>query len=66
MRVYSQEIIETPLYRARLENNVIINVFGNYAEGSDGKTYYHIGKEDENGVLQTIGWSCDVDHAIEL
>ena len=49
------------LYTATLENGVHIDVYGDYALGSDGKTYYHVGFEDEEGVLQTLGWSCDID-----
>ena len=36
-------------------------VFDSYALGSDGKTYYHIGREDDEGDLVTVGWSCEVD-----
>lgn len=52
-----------PLYIARLENGVSLEVYGDSANGSDGKTYYHIGKEVD-GVLETLGWSCDVDCAV--
>ena len=31
------------------------------ALGSDGEKYYHVGYEDEEGVLQTVGWSCESD-----
>ena len=55
--------IETlkPMFVAKLDNDVILLVFDGYALGSDGKTYYHIGREDEEGDLLTVGWSCDVD-----
>ena len=53
-----------PLYAARLENKVVINVYGDRAEGSDGKTYYHIGREDSDGILRTVGWSCEIQKAI--
>lgn len=52
------------LYTATLENEVHIDVYGDYALGSDGKTYYHVGFEDEEGVLRTTGWSCDIEGAV--
>lgn len=54
------------LYSAELENGVHIDIYGDYALGSDGKTYYHVGFEDEEGVLQTVGWSCDIDGTVIL
>ena len=48
----------------KLDNGVTLLVFDGYALGSDGKTYYHIGREDEEGVLLTVGWSCDVNEPI--
>lgn len=59
-----KEIIDI-IYAAKLDNGVIINVFGNYAVGNDGKIYYHIGRE-KDGILKTIGWSCDIDKAVIL
>jgi len=53
-----------PLYAAKLENGVIINVYGDRAEGNDGKTYYHIGKENAEGDMETVGWSSEIDKAI--
>ena len=64
MNIFKQNDIKIPLFAATLENGVNINVYGDYAEGSDGKTYYHIGKEDEEGVLLTVGWSSDVSGAV--
>lgn len=55
-----------PLYAAKLENGVIINVYGDRAEGNDGKTYYHVGKENSDGILETVGWSCETDKAVIL
>lgn len=52
------------LYSAELENGVHLDVYGDYALGSDGKTYYHVGVEDEEGVLQTLGWNCDIERPV--
>ncbi|MBR2892286.1 MAG: hypothetical protein IKB94_00380 [Clostridia bacterium] len=49
-----------PIAVFKLDNGVILLVFDGYALGSDGKTYYHIGREDEEGDLLTVGWSCEV------
>lgn len=59
MTVLKENSIFHPLYVAALENGVHLTVYGDYATGSDGKTYYHVG-EDIDGVLQTVGWSCDI------
>ena len=52
-----------PIAVLKLDNGVIILVFDGYALGSDGKTYYHIGREDEEGDLLTVGWSCEVSES---
>lgn len=62
MKIYKETESHNPLYTAKLENGVTVEVFGDYAKGSDGKTYYHIGRE-EGGVLKTVGWSCEVKKA---
>lgn len=49
-----------PIAVFKLDNGVTLLVFDGYALGSDGKTYYHIGREDEDGDLLTVGWSCEV------
>lgn len=49
-----------PIAVFKLDNGVILLVFDGYALGSDGKTYYHIGREDEEGDQLTVGWSCEV------
>lgn len=54
------------LYTAVLENGVQIDVYGDYAIGDDGKKYYHVGFEDETGVLETIGWSCEADSLVVM
>lgn len=54
------------LYTATLENDTHIDVYGDYALGSDGKKYYHVGLEDEEGVLQTLGWSCEADSLVVM
>lgn len=57
---------DNPLYCATLDNGTKINVYGDYAKGFDGRTYYHVGKEDTDGVLFTVGWSCDADSAVVI
>lgn len=54
------------LYTATLENGVRLEVYGDYAIGDDGKTYYHVGFEDEEGILQTLGWSCEADSLVVM
>ncbi len=61
MLIHKETEIINPMFVAKLDNGVTLLVFDGYALGSDGKTYYHIGREDEEGDLLTIGWSCDVD-----
>lgn len=63
MIVLKQTEIKHPVYAAKLESGVIINVYGDYAIGTDGKRYYHIGREND-GMLETIGWSCEVEKAV--
>lgn len=63
MKIIKEKSVSHPLYTAKLENGVIINIYGEYAYGNDGKTYYHIGREDED-MLMTVGWSCETDKAV--
>jgi len=67
MNIFKQVKIEAIniLYTATLDNGVKIYVFGDYAIGSNGKKYYHVGREDGD-ILTTVGWSCDIDRAIIL
>lgn len=60
--------IETlsPIAVFKLDNGVTLLVFDGYALGSDGKTYYHVGSEDEDGDLITEGWSCEIDKAVVI
>ncbi len=60
--------IETlrPVAVFKLDNGVTLLVFDGYALGSDGKTYYHVGMEDEDGDLLTAGWSCEIDKAVVI
>ncbi|MCM1364284.1 MAG: hypothetical protein NC122_10460 [Faecalibacterium sp.] len=51
------------LYEADLDNGVKIDVYGDYAIGSDGKKYYHVGYEKNGDYLETLGWSCDIKQA---
>ncbi len=53
------------MYNVKLENGVLIYVFGEYAKDEDGRTYYHVGKE-ENDILITVGWSSDIEKAVVL
>lgn len=55
-----------PITAFKLDNGVTIFVFDGYALGTDGKTYHHIGREDEYGDLVTLGWSCEVGHSVIL
>lgn len=66
MTLYKEAEIFHPLYVAKLENGVTLEVYGDSAKGSDGKTYYHVGKEDEQGDMYTVGWSFDIDEAVIL
>ena len=61
MLIHKEMEIFNPIFVAKLDNDVILLVFDGYALGSDGKIYYHIGRENVEGVLQTVGWSCEVD-----
>ncbi|MCM1363567.1 MAG: hypothetical protein NC122_00485 [Faecalibacterium sp.] len=65
MNIYKQAEVEEIdiLYTAKLDNGVRIFVFGDYAIGDNGRKYYHVGRE-EDGILITVGWSCDIDEAI--
>lgn len=63
MTVLKEKDISHPLYAATLENGIKLTVYGDYATGSDGKTYYHVGEEIDD-VLQTIGWSSDINKAV--
>ena len=51
---------KNPLYVAVLENGVMLCVYGDYAESSDGNVYRHIGDEVD-GELVTVGWECVTD-----
>ena len=42
MAIYKPAESYDPLYALKLENGVMLIVFGDYALGSDGKTYYSI------------------------
>lgn len=53
-----------PLYVATLDNGVTINVYGDYAIGSDDKTYYHVGYEKDDDLLVTLGWNCEIEEAV--
>ena len=64
MTVHKQMKLMHPLYIAKLDNGVTIQVYGDYALGDDGKTYYHVGSEDADGVMQTLCWSCEIEGAL--
>ncbi len=63
MKIHKQTETLKPIAVFKLDNGVILLVFDGYALGSDGKTYYHIGSEDEDGDLITVGWSCEVSES---
>ncbi|MBR5825448.1 MAG: hypothetical protein IKY78_00025 [Clostridia bacterium] len=56
--IFKETGIRHPLYTATLSNGVTIQVYGDTAEGDDGKTYRHVGVEVD-GVLITAGWECE-------
>lgn len=66
MIIHRQLETKNPLYIAILDNGVTLQVYGDYALGDDGKTYYHIGKETDEGDLVTVGWSSDSAGAVEI
>jgi len=53
--VYKEVENNNPLYVSVLDNDVLICVYGDYAEGTDGNVYHHVGEEID-GDLITIGW----------
>ena len=53
--IFKETGIRHPLYVTMLTNGVTIQVYGDTAEGDDGKTYHHVGVEVD-GVLITAGW----------
>ncbi|MDO4379562.1 MAG: hypothetical protein Q4D20_01680 [Clostridia bacterium] len=63
MTFFKETEILHPLYEAKLD---LISVYGDEAKGSDGKTYFHVGEEDADGVLRTVGWSSETKEAIIL
>ncbi|MGN0467992.1 MAG: hypothetical protein ACI4GY_04640 [Acutalibacteraceae bacterium] len=65
MKIEKQAEILNPLFVVKLESGVILLVYDGYAVGSDGKTYYHVGKETDDDLL-TVGWSCDVEHTVVI
>lgn len=64
MNIYKEVEIKHPLFVVKLDNGIELSVYENYTLGSDGKQYYHVGKEDAEGELQTVGWSCDIGSEI--
>ena len=64
MTVHKQLQLMHPLYIAKLDNGVTIQIYGDYALGDDGKTYYHVGCEDSDGIMQTVGWSSEIKSAL--
>lgn len=52
-----KEIIKEPLYIARLENDTIVFVYGNYAIGSDGKRYRCVEKQVGEDEFEFLGWT---------
>lgn len=56
--IFKETGIRYPLYVTTLSNGVTLRVYGDTAEGDDGKTYRHVGEEID-GVIHTIGWRCE-------
>ena len=51
MTIHRQLETKNPLYVATLDNGVTVQVYGNYALGDDGKTYYHVEKKIHTEIL---------------
>ena len=56
MKVYKEKEIKNPLYVTRLDNGVELLVYDGYAEGSDGKIYYPVIEETNEGEVIVEGW----------
>ena len=56
--IYKEVENNNPLYVSVLDNGVLICVYGDYAEGSDGNIYKHVGEEVDEDEMITIGWEC--------
>lgn len=63
--IYKEVENNNPLYVSILDNGVFICVYGDYAEGSDGNVYRHVGKEVDEDEIITIGWECMTDNKSE-
>lgn len=61
MKIYFESEIKEPLYVADLDNGVRILVYGEYAEGSDGRKYHCVMNEIDDDTMEFVGWSCDED-----
>lgn len=55
--IFKEASVRYPLYVTTLDNGVTLQVYGENAEGDDGKVYRHVG-EEHNGVIYTVGWEC--------
>ena len=56
--IFKETGIRHPLYVTTLTNGVTLLVYGDTAEGDDGKVYRHVGVEVD-GVLITAGWEVE-------
>ena len=63
--IYKEVENNNPLYVSVLDNGVLICVYGDYAEGSDGNVYKHVGAEIDEDEMITIGWECVTDNQPE-
>jgi len=51
---------------ALLETGVVIHMRSDgSALGEDGRTYYTVSQDDENGDCEILGYSCDIDSPID-
>ncbi len=59
MKIYKEKEFKSPLYITILDNDVTLFVYDGYATGTDGKVYYPVMKEDNNGDGVVVGWKCE-------
>lgn len=59
MKVYKENNIKNPLYKATLDNGVNILVYDGYAEGSDGNLYHPVIEDFGEDEVEFLGWRCE-------
>lgn len=56
MVIYKEKEVKNPLCVVELENAVVLYVYEDYVESSDGKKYCCIEEEVEEDNYKIIGW----------